>query len=165
VTRRTKHPLEPLHRLRAERVDGEARALGAAQTEAARAEERLAAERAREEAVARERAKVLDGERDALGRGMLRASDLAQGATFAAEMERKRREHEATAAKLAEGRDLAREKVDHQRIAVATARGERDAVKKLLDAEEARRREKEQKAAEEAAEESFSARRHREGTR
>jgi hypothetical protein len=79
----SRYPLEPLSRLRQERLDGAERALAAA-IRAREAAERTRIEALRAHQEQRRKAEALEAaERDALARGELRAEDLARSGAWA----------------------------------------------------------------------------------
>jgi hypothetical protein len=121
VTR--KYPLDPLKRVRADKVDKQARTLARAVGEV---------EKAKAEAERRDRAKrdlerslaeVATAERERLERGELSVADLARGAAFgiAGDMRRAAHERSLEEARVAQARASSEADLERQNLAVARA--------------------------------------------
>ena len=128
VTR--KYPLDPLKRVRAERVDQEARAFSRALGEV---------EKARAEAEQRDRAKrdlerslseVARSERERLEKGDLSVADLARGAAFGIAGEIQRASHERSLEQARAAQARAASEAENKRKGLASARAAAEAVEK-----------------------------------
>ncbi len=130
---RTRYPLEPLARVRAEKVDVAATGLAkaiVAREGAERARVEAEAERARQDALAKQ---VRDAEAGALASGALLAADLQRQGAWDARM---RWEDEERARKVADARGAevhARSEERGARTAVATAEAEAKVVSNHKD--------------------------------
>jgi len=156
VTR--KYPLDPLKRVRAEKVDREARALSTALGEAELA--RLETERrdhAKRE-LERTLRETAQGEREHLEQGALTAADLARGAAFdvAGGMRRTAHERSVDEARATEVR--ASSAAEDKRKDLASARSDAEVVEKHHQKWESARLAKEMIKEEETAEEVHLAR-------
>lgn len=154
-------PLEPLKRLRDDRVDAAGRALAGTLREQARREEELAAQVAARARLAAADGVVRDDVRRALEEGTLRAGDVAQAARWQAGSEARAARAAAAEASARDLASTATGAVVTSRGEVARARADADAVQQLLTKTRAAERAKEEAAAEEAAEETFAARARR----
>ncbi len=152
--RRPEYPLEPLAQLRQRRVDEAAKGLAAAVAERERAEQaraRAEQQRAMHEAAAHE---LRQDEADALGRGELRAADLARAGAWELGIAAQRQRHDEAVerAKGEEGRAHEGEREARERV--AATRTDADLVDKdrakWLGAERLREEAREEEAASEA---------------
>jgi hypothetical protein len=152
VTR--KYPLDPLKRVRAEKVDQRARALSQALGEV----EKARAEREQRELAKRELERSLqdvaraEGER--LERGELSVADLARGAAFGIAGEMKRAAHAKAVDQARSGHTKALSHAETSRQGLASARADAEVVEKhhqkWQKAREADAISKEEETAEEA---------------
>jgi len=152
VTR--KYPLDPLKRLRAEKVDQGARALSKALGDVERAEaERDHRELAKRE-LERSLAEVERAERDRLERGEMSVADLARGAAFGIAGEMQRTAHEKAVEQARSIHATALSHAEERRQGLASARADAEVVEKhhqtWQKARDAEAISKEEESAEEA---------------
>ena len=128
VTR--KYPLDPLKRVRAERVDQETRALSQALGEVgkarAEAEQRERAKRELERALS----EVAHLERERLEMGDLSVADLARGAAFGIAGDIQRASHERSLEEARAGHARAVSEAESKRKGLASARVDAEVVEK-----------------------------------
>jgi hypothetical protein len=128
VTR--KYPLDPLKRVRAERVDQETRAfskaLGEVEKARAEAEQRDRAKRELERALS----EVARSERERLEKGDLSVADLARGASFGIAGEIQRASHERSLEQARAVQARAASEAENKRKGLASARAAAEAVEK-----------------------------------
>jgi hypothetical protein len=153
-----RYPLEPLQRLRKERVETSAHKLADALllVETSRTElERRAHQKASFEA---ECSRTEQAERVRLEKGAVKAGDLLQGAAYriGADIEKAHRTGEVK--KATSALDQARADAETKREGVASARADADVVDKNRQAWQAQREKEREKAEELGAEEAFSGR-------
>jgi hypothetical protein len=152
VTR--KYPLDPLKRVRAEKVDQGARALSQAlgEVENARAEHERRELAKRE--LERSLSEVARGEGERLERGELSAADLARGAAFGIAADMKRAAHAEAVEEARSKHAKAASHVEESRRVFATARADAEVVErhrqKWQKARDAEVVSKEEESAEEA---------------
>jgi len=153
--RSRKYPLDPLARLRDKQVGDAAKLL----SDAIRARE--AAQRAEEAALAQRDAAVADAravqerEDGALGRGELRAEDLARAAAWNARVEEDRAVLEARASVAARAAQAAQAHEGKAKDGVSLARAEAQVIARDRSKWEEAGRKKEEAAEEEGAAEAF----------
>ena len=125
-----KYPLDPLKRVRAEKVDQEARALAKALGEADKArlerERRELAKLELEQSI-RETART---EREKLEEGGLRAADLARSAAFGIASDLRRAAHERSVAEARAGHTRAVSEAEARRGELASAQAGAEVVEK-----------------------------------
>ena len=128
VTR--KYPLDPLKRVRAEKVDQRARALSEALGEVERARmERERCELAKKE-LERSLSEVARSESEKLERGELLVADLARGAAFGVAGEMKRAVHEKAVEQAKSSHAKATTRAEESRQVLASARADAEVVEK-----------------------------------
>jgi hypothetical protein len=128
VTR--KYPLDPLKRVRAEKVDQGARALSQALGEAEKARtERERREHAKRE-LERSLSEVALSEREKLEKGELSVADLARGAAFGIAGEMKRAAHAEAVEQARSSHAKAESRAEDSRQVLASARADAEVVER-----------------------------------
>ncbi len=125
-----KYPLDPLKRVRAEKVDQEARALstalGAAELARIETERRERAKRELEQALR----ETQESERERLEHGAMTAADLARGAAFDVAGGLRRAAHERSVDEARASEARAASAADDKRKDLATAQSDAEVVEK-----------------------------------
>jgi hypothetical protein len=150
-----KYPLEPLEKLRQERVDGATRALADAVKDKTKAEARRARveeERRRGEDEAR---RTRDHERDALERGDLSAADLMRAAAWEVRARAEAEEHARRVAGAEAADAAAQASLETARFDLAQRKSDADVMAKDRRKWRDRVKKDEEKAEEAAAEEAW----------
>ncbi len=156
-----RYPLDPLMRLRGERVAEEKVALGSAHDEARAAAATLASAARALEAAAERARMITDAEDARLRGGELRAGDLLRGAAWALGVEAGRIAHDGAVAVAREGEAQALAGVDAARASLADARARAEVVERHRDAWHAEGARRAEAAAELEADDVHGARRAR----